>query len=130
MSSPSTWCSRLLPGTIILVKFLLKLLIDRQVDMPEFISGILALPYDIAFLASTLLAGLIIVDTGNVKLGLGLLIASIVVGILAVFLWRRSESYFDKDRYVLTALVFLLNAGITFLSVCYAVSLLAKGSFA
>jgi hypothetical protein len=118
----------LLPGAIIFVKFLLKLFIDRQVDLPEFIQGVLALPFDVAFLASALLAGLIIIDAEQVKIGLGMFVVSLAIGILSLFLCRRAEASFAKEHYRITATLFVINAVITFGAAAYVVQLLAKGA--
>lgn len=118
----------LLPVAIILVKLGLKLCIDRQVSLPEFIDGVLALPLDIAFMSSSLLAGLIILDAGNVKSGLGLFMATILVALLAAFLWRRSSARFAKHKYWTMGALFAVNLGLSTTLAAYVVHLLERGS--
>lgn len=118
----------LLPAAVVLVKFLLKLLIDRHIDLPEFIDGLLSLPFDIAFVCSSLLAGLLILNPSDLEVGLGFFALSLGLGIVSAFLWRRSSEYFVKHRYVLMAMLFMLNICATITASAYVIRLLAKGS--
>lgn len=105
------WIEIALPGVLLLAKFLLKLVVDRSATLPDFISAILALPVDIVFLSASLLAGYVISSPANVKEGLILFIGCICLSLVIVFLWRRSDGLFAKDRYLVAGTLGLLNVG-------------------
>jgi hypothetical protein len=118
----------LLPVAIILLKFVFKLFIDRQVDWPEIIMGLLAVPFDIAFLVSTFLTALIVLDTGHIDEGLGFLVISFVIAVFAVVLWRRSERSFERDKLGLTWALASSNFLVTGTAAYFAIRMLGKGA--
>lgn len=121
------WIEIALPGVLLFAKFLVKLIIDRSVTLPDFISAILALPVDIVFLSASLLAGYVISSSGNVKEGLILFTGCICLSLVIVFLWRRSDGQFTKDKYLAAATLGLLNVGMATATLVYSVSLLTAG---
>ena len=121
------WIEIALPGALLLAKFLLKLIVDRSATLPDFISAILALPVDIVFLSASLLAGYAISSPHNVKEGLVLFIGCICLSLVIVFIWRRSDGQFTRDRYLAAATLGLLNVAAATATLVYSLSLLAAG---
>lgn len=122
------WIEIALPGVLLFTKFLVKLVVDRSVTLPDFISAILALPVDIVFLSASLLAGYVISSHGNVKEGLAIFTGCICLSLIIVFFWRRSDGLFTKDRYLSAALVGLLNFGIATSTLLGSLSILTAGA--
>lgn len=121
------WIEIALPGVLLLSKFLLKLFIDRSASLPDFISAILALPVDIVFLTASLLAGHVISSTSNIKEGLVLFNGCLCLSLVIVFLWRRSDLHFTKDKYLAAATLGLLNITTATAALVYSLSLLTAG---
>jgi hypothetical protein len=122
------WIEIALPGLLLLAKFLVKLVVDRSATLPDFISAILALPVDIVFLSASLLAAYVISSPINVKEGLVLFLGCICLSLVIVFLWRRSEGLFTKDRYLSAATLGLINVGAATATLVYSLSLLSAGA--
>lgn len=122
------WIEIALPGALLLAKFLVKLFVDRSATLPDLISAVLALPVDIVFLSASLLAGHILSTSGNVKEGLVLFMGCICLSLVIVFLWRRSDGQFTKDRYIVAAACGILNFGAASATLLYSLSLLTTGS--
>jgi len=122
------WIEIALPGVLLLAKFLVKLVVDRSATLPDFISAILALPVDVVFLSASLLAGHVISSPSNLREGLVLFMGCICLSIVIVFLWRRSEGQFTKDRYIAAATCGLLNIGAATATLVYSLSLLTAGA--
>jgi hypothetical protein len=104
-----SWIEIALPGTILFVKFLLKLFVDKSATLPDAVGAVLALPVDIIFLAIALIAGFTIGNPLHAKEGLLLFAIFLGVSILNVFLWRRSDSSFVSDRHARTVFLALAN---------------------
>jgi drug/metabolite transporter (DMT)-like permease len=121
------WIEIVLPGSLLLAKFALKLFVDRSATFPDVISALLALPVDIVFLAASLLAGHAIADDDNPKTALGLFVGCIVAAIFIVVFWRRSDDLFSKDKYITTVLFAALNYCISVFLLYVAVNLLEPG---
>lgn len=122
------WIEIALPGVLLLAKFLVKLVVDRSATLPDFISAILALPVDIVFLSASLLAGHVISSPNDLKGGLVLFMGCICLSLVIVLLWRRSEGYFTKDRYIAAAVSGLLNIVLAAVTLVYSLSLLTAGA--
>src|SRR5690348_2591261 len=76
-----------LPATLIVVAFLLKLFVDRLASVADVISAVLELPVDVAFLATTLVAGFAIARPSDAGLGVSLFTMYIAAAIVVVVLW-------------------------------------------
>jgi riboflavin transporter FmnP len=122
-----TWLNVLLPGSLLFAKFMMKLCVDRSPSLPDVVIGFIALPVDIAFLAASLLTGYVISSAPN-QVGIGLLFSFMALAILIVVLWRRSDSLFTKDRYVVTMLLAALNYLFSLSILLYAVNLLSQAA--
>lgn len=118
------WAATALPATILAVKFLLKLFVDRSATSADVVSAILALPVDIVFLAASLVAGYAISEPSRAGHGLILFTSSIGVSVLVVVLWRRCDKLFVADRLWSTSLLATLNFVICGTALVAAVQLL------
>ncbi len=103
-----------LPGTILSVKVLLKLFVDRSVTSADCVGAILALPVDVVFLAVSLITGVAIASPDQTKAGFLIFGLCVAVAILTVVLWRRSDSLFVRNRYGWCAANAILNLVISF----------------
>lgn len=118
-----------LPGTILLLSFLLKLFVDRTATVPDFISAIFELPVDVAFLATSLIAAFTLSLSDKAKIGEGLIsfVIYVVGAVLIVVLWRRSLRSFLSDKiwisFLLTGFGYLLCV----YGLVYAVNLVTSG---
>lgn len=92
-----------LPGLILFLAFVLKLVVDRTAGIPELIAAILELPVDVAFLATTLIAAFTLATKSPAENGLIDFVFYIVGSILVVVLWRRSARCFLAEQHLLTA---------------------------
>lgn len=115
-----------LPGILLLTKFFVKLVIDKTATLPEFISATLALPVDIVFLAASLFAGYAIAAPS--KDGTTMFAGCLFLSLFIVFLWRRSESQFMKDRYWRVVCLGTLNIALSASMLIVALNLLASGA--
>lgn len=88
-----------LPASILALAFILKLVVDRTATVPDFITALIGLPVDIAFLATSLIAAFAIADRSQAPKALVVFVLYIVGSVVAVFLWRRSLILFFADRY-------------------------------
>jgi len=122
------WIEIALPGVLLIAKFLVKLFVDRSATLPDFISAILALPVDIIFLSASLLAGHVISSPNDPKERLAIFMGCICLSLVIVVLWRRSEGYFTKDRYVAAASSGLLNFMLAAATLIYSLSHLTTGA--
>ncbi|MNL34636.1 hypothetical protein D3C87_1566190 [compost metagenome] len=104
----------LLPGVVLVLSFLMKVVVDRQASIPDFIHSSLELPVDIIFLAISMMIAFIISPQGDKTVGLTLLLVYVCVGIVAVVLWRRSSFYFAGKKHIPTFCWAGINYVITF----------------
>ena len=102
-----------LPGTILLLSFILKLVVDRTADVPALVASLCELPVDIALLATALIAAFTIGHADQLKAGMLSFILYIVAAICVVFFWRRSVRLFENERpigcFLLAALSYALS---------------------
>jgi hypothetical protein len=115
-----------LPIAVLLLSFLLKLSIDRTVEIPLFVRSIYELPVDIIFLTISFLVAYTISTSNSLKNnGLFYCFIFLIVSVLNVIIWRRAVKLFEQSKYfwsiVLTAInfsitIYCLNVAISFLS--------------
>ncbi|MFY3705919.1 hypothetical protein ACOTD8_20340 [Achromobacter dolens] len=121
------WIEIALPGVLLLVKFFVKLTVDRSASLPDFISAMLALPVDVVFLSASLTAAHVISSPHSLKEGVPIFAACLGLSLLIVFIWRRSESQFTKDRYATAGSLGLFNVLLSSCALIYSLSLLTAG---
>ena len=115
-----------LPIAVLLLSFLLKLCIDRTVEIPLFVRSIYELPVDIIFLTISFLVAYTISSNDELKNnGLFYCFIFLIVSIVNVIIWRRSVKLFELDKIfwpiLLTSAnfagtIYCLNIAISFLS--------------
>ncbi|MCU0093823.1 hypothetical protein N8H72_27890 [Pseudomonas koreensis] len=113
-----------MPVILIGLAFLLKLLIDRTVTIPDTISSILDLPADIAFFSLSVIFSFTIAKPENRDDGLVYFVGFIVISLLVIFLWRRSLSTFSAGRKLIPAFADLVNYTITLFMATHAINLM------
>lgn len=95
----------ILPIVILLLAFILKLSIDRSVDIPNLIQALCELPVDIIFLSVSFLVASIITKSPNSNDGLFFCFVFIVMAAIVVIIWRKSLKLYERGK---TLWVFLL----------------------
>ena len=121
------WIEIALPGTILVLKFLLKLFVDKSATWADGVSAVLALPVDVLFLATSLVAAMVIASPDHARDGLILFIVFVALAVLAVVLWRRSDKLFVDDRHGWCAFAATVNFLISFGALVTAVKEISTG---
>ncbi|XMB86340.1 hypothetical protein RJG79_00655 [Mycoplasmatota bacterium WC44] len=123
----------LLPVVLLVLTFLMKLSINRNWKLPQFILSLLELPVDIMFLSSSLLisyyillaeknASLVVTDNSksmidlrifnDINKGLLFFLISLCISFIVVIIWRKSEEIFEEELDGWKKL-FRINVGIS-----------------
>jgi uncharacterized membrane protein len=115
----------LLPGSVMLLKSLYRLSVDREVDLIRVVKAILSLPVDLAFLACSYASSLMILSylkEPDRSLSVGAILATVVVylsiGVIVAIVCSKADKHFDLDNnvgtlkfaglsYVISALVLI-----------------------
>jgi drug/metabolite transporter (DMT)-like permease len=113
----------ILPITLLVLAFGLKLAIDRNVEVPTLIQALCELPVDMIFLSISFLIAFTISKPADPSEGLFFTIAFIVVAVLVVILWRKSLKLFDKKNKF-WILLLCLNLAISTFSLIQSTSVL------
>lgn len=87
-----------MPLILMAFAFLLKLMIDRSVTVPDVIASILDLPADIAFFGLSVVVSFAIAKPENRDIGLMLFASFVAITLITIFLWRRSISTFNAGE--------------------------------
>lgn len=115
----------ILPITILVLAFILKLAIDRNVEVPNLIQAICELPVDMIFLSISFLIAFTISKPKDPSEGLFYTIAFIVLAVVVVILWRKCLKLFEiKNR--LWILLLCVNTFISVLSLLQSVDVLLR----
>jgi hypothetical protein len=116
-----------LPVLLVIIAFIYKLWIDRQVTLILFIHAFYELPVDIYFLSlSFLVASIITPMVASPNKILYLLIA-MVISFLGVIGWRKSITYLENEREPLSGLCFVINCTIAILCLIKSINILMGG---
>lgn len=97
-----SFVSTILPATLLLLSFIVKMSIEREVDLPKALQSLIELPTDIMFLSSSLLIAYIISnksDSSNGLAGLLGLLICVILSILVVLLWRKAENQLARKSW-------------------------------
>lgn len=106
----------ILPITLLFLAFVLKLSIDRSIEVPNIIQAICELPVDMIFLSISFLIAYTISKPTDPSNGLFFTLAFIVIAVLTVILWRKSLKLFErKNNWWI--LLLLINMAISTLSI-------------
>ena len=107
----------ILPLTLLLIGFLLKLFIGRNIETPHLIKALCELPVDIMFLALSFGIAFTISNANHQAEGLAYCFAGLAIAIVVVVLWRLSVNiYLKKGKYfwviILAINLFISGIGI------------------
>ncbi|MDN5217273.1 hypothetical protein QQ020_34690 [Fulvivirgaceae bacterium BMA12] len=115
----------ILPLTILVLAFVLKLAIDRNVEVPNLIQAMCELPVDIIFLSISFLIAFTISKPKDPSEGLFYTIAFIVLAVVIVILWRKSLKLFETKNRLWILLLFI-NMSISVFSLHQSVGILLR----
>lgn len=115
----------ILPITLLFLAFVLKLSIDRSIEVPNIIQAICELPVDMIFLSISFLIAYTISKQTDPSEGLFFTIAFIVIAVLTVILWRKSLRLFEKKNNW-WILLLLINMSISTFSIFQSMSILLE----
>jgi len=91
--------SIILPVALLVLSFMVKMSIEREVDLPKALQSLIELPTDIMFLSSSLIIAYILINASDVGNGLLWFIGCVVLSIIVVVLWRKAESQLVKKSW-------------------------------
>lgn len=90
----------ILPITLLVLAFVLKLSIDRSIKVPNLIQSICELPVDMIFLSLSFLIAFTISNNTETSKGLLFTLAFIVLAVIIVIIWRKSLKLYDlKNKF-------------------------------
>ncbi|NVO11589.1 MAG: hypothetical protein HXX16_16625 [Bacteroidales bacterium] len=116
-----------LPIAVLLLSFLLKLCIDRAVEIPLFVRSIYELPVDIIFLTISFLVAFTISTTEAGKNnGLFYCFIFLIVSIINVIIWRRAVKLFELNKIFWSIALTAINFACTIYCLNIAISFLTK----
>lgn len=114
-----------LPGSILGLAFVIKLVVDRTANIPDLFQALFELPVDIVFLAASLVAGYILSNKAHAPEAMLAFIGLLVAAIFVVVLWRRSQSLFIANALITSVLCSILSYAISVSVLVAVVSLIA-----
>jgi hypothetical protein len=116
-----------LPIAVLLLSFLLKLCIDRSVEIPLFVRSIYELPVDIIFLTISFLVAYTISTNDELKNnGLYYCFIFLIVSIVNVIIWRRAVKLFELEKLSWSIILTSINFAVTIYCLNIAISFLSK----
>jgi hypothetical protein len=118
----------LVPGLLLIAKFLTRLFVNQKPNLPLIILGILAFPVDLIFFSASLLAGGIISFPEDATWRLTFFILSIIAGIVVTVVWRCSDDLFFKKKFGVAIVVGLANYSLSLAILIQALSNLQPGA--
>ena len=116
----------ILPATLLLIGFLLKLFIGRNIEIPSLIQALCELPVDIMFLALSFAIAFTISNSVHQAVGLVYCFAGIAVSILIVVLWRISVKFYLKKVKLWWAVILAVNLFLSGLSIKKSIDLIIE----
>lgn len=102
-----------LPIILLLLAFILKLSIDRTIEVPNLIQAICELPVDIEFLSISFLIAFTIGKDADTGKGLFFCFVFIFIAVIVVILWRKCLKLFEKGNkfwILLLSINFILSS--------------------
>ncbi|WP_337910571.1 hypothetical protein [Vibrio cholerae] len=102
----------ILPSIILGMSFILKMSIDRNVDLPASIYAVLELPVDVFVLATSFIAAYTISSPEHFEYGITQFALYIFLVCVAVLIWRKSCKCFENSCYVWVGVLATVNYGI------------------
>ena len=94
----------LLPGSVLLLKFLFRLLVDQSPRLVDFFKALIAFPVDMTFLAFSFgAATLVHASAGkesNVRMIITFVVGAVIAALVTTKLSRASDAALDRSRVV------------------------------
>jgi len=112
----------ILPAVIVLLAFVLRLVVDRTVDLVVFLEALFDLPIDIVLLAISFAAAVSITQPAFTSTGIILSLIFIIFLVVGCLLARRSKEALDQDHYLSSGAFCLANFVISSFSLFACVS--------
>lgn len=125
------YMSIVLPGTLLLLQWLLKLSVDNSISRVGFTESVLLLPIDIAFLSLSFIAAFTLLAaerslTEMVQVGLISIVVCVILGIITIITSKRSWRFFELDKNTPTIVSCLVSYIIALFMIVYSVSLFGE----
>jgi hypothetical protein len=121
-----TYCNFLLPAGVIILKFLLKLFIHRDVKIPSFLRAVFELPVDISFLSLSFLIGYLLTKGQVSNTSFTLLIFTLCFVISNIILWRLTITLFENNKKYVLLIPMAFNYTISIITLVLSVNSLLK----
>lgn len=115
-----------LPIILVLIAFLLKLVVDKDVKIADAIQASIELPIDLMFLAITFSVAATLSSVHAQEKGLLYSFVGIVIAILVVFISKKNIKYFTSNKKSKWVILLLLNLIISIYGVKFSVDLLTS----
>jgi len=119
----------ILPITLVIIRFILKLYVDRSVTVTMIIKSLYELPVDIIFLAIFFIAAFTVSSEEYAREGVLYCFIFIILILISIILWRHSTRCLenaDNINTIFSAFIFLINACGTSFCLIYSFSLLLR----
>lgn len=88
-----------LPIALLILSFVVKMSIEREVDLPKTLQSFIELPSDIMFLSASLIIAFILSKSTKIDNGLLWFIGCLTLSIIVVLLWRKAEKQLMKKSW-------------------------------
>lgn len=115
-----------LPIILVLIAFLLKLVVDKDVKIADAIQASIELPIDLMFLVITFSVAATLSSVHAQEKGLLYSFVGIVIAILVVFISKKNIKYFTSNKKSKWVILLLLNLIISIYGVKFSVDLLTS----
>lgn len=116
----------ILPLILVLMAFILKLVVDKEVDLPSSIQAIIELPIDLIFLAITFYVATILSNSSIQNEGLLYSFIGLFISIIVVLISKKCSKLFINKRTKTWLLLLLFNIMVSSFSIIHAVGLLVR----
>lgn len=113
--APSMFAELAFPGTIMLLKFVSKILIEQEVRAVDFFKALLSFPIDIAFLSLSFGSAVLLSILGKSpveavgKTILSFVLACLIFSLITIMFCRKSDRAFTNERNIATVVFAFLG---------------------
>jgi hypothetical protein len=96
------------PGTVMLLKFVSKILIEQEVKAVDFFKALLSFPIDIAFLSLSFGSAVLLSILGRSSVAaagktlLAFVLACLIFSLITIMFCRKSDRAFTNERNIAT----------------------------
>ncbi len=113
----------LLPTTLLVLKFVVKLFVGQAPSVPKTIDLVYALPVDVVFMATSFAAAFTLSSPRHLEIGLLYVFSIVIAAIVVTALWRGSISLFDLKQHWWSVVLFVSNSVLSAVVLLVAISL-------